>query len=183
MYFEIGNPVYFICRFFPSLLLAMGALQKVPIPITVMADHYFGYTEGWKHGRAPRWGWVLVGVPWPSPLPVGDLAIISNSGQKLQEAGGMHGDGGAVPFAHLVLHKNWDAEWEPSQNDRKDGALSCNIYSAVVHFPWAEFPPTALPLRSLWPAPLALPARGGIGPSSALQEGFPSENWGCMLGG
>lgn len=83
----------------------------------------------------------------------------------------------------FILHKNSNTEWEPSQNNHKDRDVSCNIYSAVVHFPQAKFPPNALSFSSLPSAPLALQS-GGFGPLTGTPGDPPvSESRRCVLGG
>lgn len=75
--------------------------------------------------------------------------------ERLQQPRGMDGDEVAMRILSFILHKNSNTDWEPSQNNHKDGDVSCNIYSAVVHFPQAKFPLNALSLSSLPSASLA----------------------------
>lgn len=144
---------------------------------------YFCCMEGWKHDKAslpdqraqeiptpllcigfshppPRTcikDGLWLGSPDPHPwnlLGTWQWTAIQGK-ERLQQPRGMDGDEVAMSILSFILHKNSNTDWEPSQNNHKDGDVSCNIYSAVVHFPQAKFPLNALSLSSLPSAPLA----------------------------
>lgn len=196
------NPGYFIYRFFSPLFFGQrGDLAVVLCPTTAVVHHYlflWCVSMTRHHCQLPksplrspslpplaRNAHVDSGFHWhpsgPHPCPPnwrvgwgpGDGRRFGTE-KTCCRVEGCTGDEVAKHFSDFTLRENSDAEWEPSQKNPKVGAVSCHIYSAVVHFPQGKFPPkvsNALCLPSLQTAPMALPLRCGIGP----RVGTPGE--------